>query len=256
MTGSARSLTVLVTGAGRNIGRHVAETFALCGARVVLNARGNEDIEKAAAGIRERGGQAVAAPGDVACESDVENIIGIAHDSFGTVNVLVHSATIRVKRSVVDMTLDEWQTPLRVALDGGFLTSRAVIPGMTQAGWGRIIMMTGLRGHTGNAKGAGPVTAKAGLGGLVKALAREVALKGITVNAVSPGRIDTERRDGATHGDTEAARAEDALRSRGIPVGRMGTVAEISAACRYLASDEAAYVTGQTIHVNGGILMP
>jgi 3-oxoacyl-[acyl-carrier protein] reductase len=256
MSDTGESKTVLVTGAGRNIGRNVAEMFARNGARVALNARGSDDIDKVTSGIRECGGEAMAVAGDVSSEVDVQRMVGLVAESYGPVDVLVHCATCRVKRSLVDMTLEEWHAPLRVGLDGGFLTARAVIPGMLAAGWGRIIMMTGLRGFTGIAKGAGPVTTKAGMGGLVKALALELATTGVTVNAVSPGRIETERREGATLGDVGSARASDKLRANGIPVGRMGRVDEISAACRYLASEEAAYVTGQTIHVNGGIFMP
>lgn len=241
--------TVMVTGASRNIGFEVASSFAGLGDAVVLNSRDAEAVESAAERIRSTGGQAVAVPGDISDPGVAQRSADEAGQRFGSVDVLVHCATARALGPFLELSREQWSAPWRVVVDGAANCAWAVLPAMLAAGWGRLVFITGLSGHSGGSGRAGLIAAKSGLTGLTKALASEYADSGVTVNAVSPGHIETvqvERQEGAAppH-DREIP-----------PVGRKGTVGEVSQACHYLASTEAAFVTGHTLHVNGGQLMP
>jgi NAD(P)-dependent dehydrogenase (short-subunit alcohol dehydrogenase family) len=247
--------TVLVTGAGRNIGLAVAERFAAGGDRVVLNARSGGDVEAAARRIADAGGQAIGVAGDVAREADVRAVVAEAEQAFGPVDVLVHCAAVRVQRAFLEMTEEEWRTPFTVGLDGAFHCLQAVLPGMVERGWGRVVQIAGVTGQTGAAKRASVVANKAGMIGLTRALALEFATTGVTLNAVSPGMIDTDRGAWTSTGDQEAVAAHYAERAKQLPVGRKGRLDEVTAAVAYLASDEAGFVTGQTLNVNGGMYM-
>jgi 3-oxoacyl-[acyl-carrier protein] reductase len=247
--------TVLVTGAGRNIGLAVARAFAAAGDQVVLNARSADTVEKAAAEIVADGGRAVGIAGDVSRQQDVRALVAGTEEAFGPVNVLVHCAAIRVHREFLDMSVDEWRIPIAVGLEGAFHCAQAVLPTMVERGWGRIINIAGVTGQTGAARRASVVTTKSGLIGLTKALALEFAATGVTVNALSPGLIDTERGAWTSLGDQHATTDHYAKRSKQIPVQRMGRLEEVTAACRYLASDDAGFVTGQTLNVNGGMYL-
>lgn len=246
----------LIIGASRNIGKAVAEALADAGHSVALNARSESELDEAVSGILERGGRAVSVPGDISEESGSSSVVDASVEALGgPIDILVHCATSRLHQNIEDMSLDAFHLPLKVGLDGAFLLSRAVLPGMREARWGRLIFMTGLRGLTGNPGLAAVAATKSGMTGLMKALAHEYASTGVTVNAVSPGRIRTERVD-SRRGDPQAAAANDAKRSKGIPMGRMGAPEEVAAACLYLVSDSASFVTGQTLHINGGMYMP
>lgn len=247
--------TILVTGAGRNIGLAVAERFAAGGHRVVLNARSADAVEEAARTIVDGGGQALGVAGDVAKAEDVRAVVAAAQDAFGQVDVLVHCAAVRVQRGFLEMSEEEWHMPLAVGLDGAFHCTRAVLPGMVDRGWGRVVLIAGVTGQTGAPKRAGVVATKAGMIGLTRALAHEFAPSGVTVNAVSPGLIDTARGSWTSMGDQEASAEHYAGRVKALPVGRMGRMDEVTAAVEYLVSDDAGFVTGQTLNVNGGLHM-
>ncbi|TDE07444.1 SDR family NAD(P)-dependent oxidoreductase [Jiangella asiatica] len=247
--------TVLVTGAGRNIGLAVARQLAAAGHRVALNARSAQAVEAATEAIVADGGSAVAVPGDVADGAAVRAAVDRAGSAFGEVDVLVHCAGIRVHRDFLDLSDDEWSTPLRVGLDGAFHCAQAVLPAMVRAGWGRLVFVAGVSGQTGAAHRASVVTAKAGLIGLTRALALEFAATGVTVNAISPGMIDTERGPWTSQGDQATTAAHYAGRVGRIPLGRMGRLDEVTAAVEYLVSEQAGFVTGQTLNVNGGMYL-
>lgn len=248
--------TVLITGAGRNIGRHLAESFAAAGYAAVVNAHSSDAITEVAEGIEGSGGRALAIPADVRDPAQVEEMVEQATATFGGVDVLINCAVVRVTMPIEETSLEHWRLPQDVVLDGAFNCSKAVLGQMRERSWGRIINMAGVSGQRGSMHRIGTVTAKSGLLGFTKALARETASQGITVNAVSPGLIGTERGDHTSVGDPEEVAAHYAKRATEIPVGRMGRLEEVAAACAYLASDEAAYVTGQTLSVNGGLYMP
>ncbi|MDD9206745.1 SDR family oxidoreductase [Georgenia sp. 10Sc9-8] len=247
--------TILVTGAGRNIGLAVARRFAASGNRVVLNARSSDAVEDAARDIIKDGGQALGVSGDVARTEDVRQVVSAAEQEFGAVDVLVHCAAVRVQRAFLEMSSEDWRVPLSVGLDGAFHCAQAVLPGMVDRGWGRIVNIAGVTGQTGAAKRASVVAAKAGMIGLTRALAHEFARTGVTVNAVSPGMIETARGSWTSLGDQDASAEHYAQRAKQLPVGRMGRLDEVTAAVAYLVSDEAGFVTGQTLNVNGGLHM-
>ena len=247
--------TVLVTGAGRNIGLAIGEAFARSGHQVVLNARSADVVEAAAAAIVADGGRAVGVAGDVSDRGSVQRVVSAATEAFGQVDVLVHCATVRVHRSFLEMSDEDWRAPFAVGLDGAFYCTQAVLPGMIEAGWGRIVNIAGVTGQTGAANRAGVVAAKAGLIGLTKALAREFATTGVTVNAISPGLIDTARGAWTSLGDQAATAEHYGKRVQQLPVGRMGRLEEVTPAAEYLAGDDAGFVTGQTLNVNGGLYM-
>jgi NAD(P)-dependent dehydrogenase (short-subunit alcohol dehydrogenase family) len=247
--------TALVTGAGRNIGLAVARRLAAAGHRVVLNARSAEAVEEAAAAIVADGGAALGVAGDVSDRDDVGGLVDRAREEFGDVDVLVHCAAVRVHRSFLEMSEEEWRAPFAVGLDGAFHCTQAVLPGMVRGGWGRVVYIAGVTGQTGATHRAGVVAAKAGLIGLTRALAHEFAATGVTVNAVSPGMIDTNRGSWTSLGDQTATAEHYEKRVRQIPAGRMGRVNEVTAAVQYLVSEDAGFVTGQTLNVNGGLYL-
>lgn len=247
--------TVLITGAGRNIGRQLAESFAADGHRVVLNARSHAAVEAAAEAIRAAGGRALAHAADVRDRAAVQRMVQRASDEFGGVDVLVNAAVVRVHASIAEMTPEQWRAPLDVVLDGAFNCVQACLPHMVDQGWGRIINLGGITGQTGAPNRIGVVTAKSGLMGFTKALALEVAADGVTANVVSPGAIDTDRGEHTSGGDRDLVRQHYAQMAARIPVGRLGTMRDVVAACRYLAAEDAGYVTGQTLAVSGGRVM-
>ena len=239
----------IVTGAARNIGRSIALDLADGGAKIVINAKTSVDAaEGVKAEIEALGGEAMVAAGDITRPDDVESIVAAAADQWGRVDILVNNAAIRLRTAVTDMSIDEWHQVTGIVLDGAFLCAKAVIPRMREQGAGTIISMGGLTAHVGASERVHVTTAKAGLIGFTKGLAIELAGDGITVNCVVPGLIDTVR--GAT-----AAVSQDHERLVTL-VGRKGRVEEVSAMVRHLCGPESRYITGQTIHVNGGAFLP
>jgi 3-oxoacyl-[acyl-carrier protein] reductase len=235
----------LVTGGGRNIGRAIALELASSGADVAVLVRSDgAAASRVADEIRSLGRRAVAASADVRDESAVRAAVDRVRRELGPPTVLVHAAAVRREAPFLELSHDQWREIVDVIVDGAFFTSREVLPDMIDAGWGRIVMIGGLSGQTGATHRAHVVTAKAALIGLTKALALEFAAHNITVNTVSPGMIDTVRAGAEPKHHDE----------RRIPVGRRGRPEEVAATVRFLVSDEAAFITGETVNVNGGLL--
>ncbi|MGE0223793.1 MAG: SDR family NAD(P)-dependent oxidoreductase [Acetobacteraceae bacterium] len=238
----------LVTGSGRNIGRAVAEAFAAAGAKVVINGHSNRAaLDEVAAGIRDRGGEALPVMADVSDDAQVGRMVNEAADAFGGLDIVVSNVGIRKYRAFLDITPQEWDDVLRSNLSASFYLARHAIPHMRKKEWGRIIVMSGADGFWGHVTHRAPnLAAKSGMHGLAKAIAREFGADGITANTVSPGPIDTVRDwSQYTHQQPERVTAE-------IPLGRYGHVDEIAGACLFLASAAGGFVSGQVIHVNGG----
>ncbi|MFQ5882696.1 MAG: 3-oxoacyl-ACP reductase FabG [Candidatus Methylomirabilales bacterium] len=238
----------IVTGGSRGIGRAVVAALAREGAAVTLCARDLVLLEKVAAELEASGAQVLAIKADVAQASEVEQMVGACLERFGQVNVLVNNAGTTRDNLLLRMKDDEWESVLNVNLKGVFHCTRAALRPMLKQRDGRIINLASVVGVMGNPGQANYVAAKAGIIGLTKATAREVASRGITVNTVAPGFIETDM----THAlDPEL---QERMRSQ-IPLGRFGMPEEVAEAVLFLASDRAAYITGQVLHVNGGLWM-
>ena len=238
--------TALVTGASGGLGSAIARTLHERGAQVVLSGTRAEALEALAADLGER---AHAAACNLSDAGAVDALVGQAEALAGPVDILVSNAGLTRDSLLLRMKDEDWDTVIRVNLEAYFRLSRAALKGMMKRRWGRIIGITSVVGVTGNPGQANYAASKAGMIGFSKALAQEVASRNVTVNCVAPGFISSPMTDGLN----EPQRA--AILSR-VPAARLGEGAEIAAACVYLASEEAAYVTGQTLHVNGGMVMP
>jgi 3-oxoacyl-[acyl-carrier protein] reductase len=240
--------TALVTGASRGIGRAIALALGAAGATVI----GTATTEAGAAGIQQAlDGAGIKGRGivlDVTRSEDIATAMSGIEQAFGAVTVLVNNAGITRDNLAMRMKDDEWQAVIDTNLKAVFTMSRAVMRGMMKARNGRIINITSVVGETGNPGQANYAAAKAGVAGMSMALARELGSRNITVNCVAPGFIATDMTDAL--GDT----ARDALLGQ-IPLGRLGTTDEVAGAVVFLASPQAAYVTGSTLHVNGGMFM-
>jgi 3-oxoacyl-[acyl-carrier protein] reductase len=239
----------LVTGAGRNIGRAIALALAADGAAVIVNGRSNRgEADAVVREIEAGGGAALAVLADVADEAAVQAMVAAAAARFGRLDILVNNAALRRETPVTRMAAAEWRDVFATALDGPFHCVRACIPLLRDSGSGAIVNIGGLTAYSGAANRAHVVAAKAGLGGLTRALAHELARDNITVNCVSPGLIDTVRTGSASFEPVHHRTTVNAL-------GRRGTVDEVAAAVRFLCGPGARYITGQTLHVNGGAWM-
>jgi 3-oxoacyl-[acyl-carrier protein] reductase len=238
----------LVTGASQGIGRACALALAEAGALIALAARNEEKLASVAKEIEGKGGQAATFRMDVSNESEVKNAVKAVIERFGKIEILVNNAGVTKDTLLMRMKKEEWDTVIQTNLTGAFYTTQAVIGSMLKPRWGRIVNITSVFGQTGQAGQANYAASKAGLIGFTMAMAREVASRNITVNAVAPGYIDTAM--------TEALSAD--LKSKVnemIPLGRAGTDLEVAHAVRFLASEEASYITGHVLKVNGGMLM-
>lgn len=241
---------VLVTGAGRNIGRACVLEFAKAGANVAINVRRNQlEGEQVAAEARAYGVQARVYAADVADFDQVRRMVETVKVDLGFINIYISNAGLRPRQSLAEITLEDWRRVIETNLSAPFFLARLLVSDMKQAGRGRIIHISGRDGFVGKALRAHTVAAKAGLHGLAKALAMELAGDGITVNTVVPGKFDTTRpREHYPDWDPVKGANE-------IPLKRLGDPREIAWACMFLASQEAGYITGQAIHVNGGLSM-
>jgi len=237
----------IVTGAGRGIGRAVALSLAAAGARVVVNSTG-QTAANVAAEINAAGGQGLAVVADISSPPDAIRLVEAALAEYGRLDILVNNAGINRDRLVMRMSDEEWEDVLRVNLTGVFLCTRAVLKPMMKQRWGRIINMTSVVGLTGNAGQANYAAAKAGIIGFTRSVAREVASRGITVNAIAPGFIETDM----TRQIPEGPREELLKR---IPLGSAGSPVDVAAAAVFLVSEGARYITGQVLSVDGGMVM-
>ena len=246
MAGALDGKVALVTGAGKNIGRAIALHLARDGAAIVVNGRSDQAaIEAVAAEIVAAGGTAIAHLADVSDQTAVRAMVERAAAELGGIDIAVSNAGLRRQTAFLDMSLAEWREILSVALDGAFILSQAVLPQMIKRGGGSIIGLSGISTHVGTPNRAHVSASKSGLEGLMRAIAMEFAAHNIRANCVAPGAIDTVR--GASAGAMPSR-----LRESTVPLGRKGSVEEIAAMVRLLAGPEGGYVTGQTIHVNGG----
>ena len=242
--------TALVTGASRRIGRATALALAEAGADLVLVARSSRDeLEGVAAEVRGLGRRALVHLADITDEAAVADMAAAAKTEFGRIDILINNAAIRRQAPFLEMSYGEWREIFAVILDGAFLCSRAVLPLMIEGGGGTIINLGGVSAHLGPKQRAHVGTAKAGLVGLTRALAQEFADRGVTVNCVAPGKIGGER--------SKTSGASPEMGGGGeIPVGRHGHAEEVAAMIRHLCLPVSRFITGQTIHVSGGLFMP
>jgi 3-oxoacyl-[acyl-carrier protein] reductase len=240
--------TAFVSGASRGIGKACALALSAAGARVVLAARNREKLEETAAAIRGGGREALVVTVDLASQDSIREALATASKEFGPITILVNNAAITKDGLALRMKKEDWQSVLDTNLSGAFFATQQVLQGMLRERWGRIINISSVVGETGNAGQANYVASKAGLIGLTKAMALELATRNITVNAVAPGFIETDM----TAVLTDAVK--QALLDR-IPLKRMGSAEDVAAAVRFLASEEAGYITGHVLDVNGGMRM-
>ncbi len=237
----------IVTGSGRGIGRAIALKLAKSGATVVVNDI-DKTVERVARGIQAMDRQSQAVIADVSLASDVAKLVETAIADYSRIDILVNNAGINRDQLLVRMSDEDWDKVMAVDLKSVFLCTRAVMRPMIKQRWGRIISISSIVGLIGNAGQANYASAKAGIIGFTRSVAKEVASRGITVNAIAPGFIDTEM----TQRLAESQRQE--LISR-IPVGCLGSPDDVASAVCFLASDEAGYITGQVLAVDGGITM-
>jgi 3-oxoacyl-[acyl-carrier protein] reductase len=238
----------LVTGASQGIGQACALKLAEGGAAVALAARNREKLEEVAAKVAAAGGKAAVFPLDVADAEQIKAVVKAAIGELGKLDILVNNAGITRDQLVMRMKRADWDAVINTNLTSAYLCIQQVIPGMLKQRWGRIINITSVFGQMGQAGQANYAASKAGLIGLTMAIAREVGSRNITCNAVAPGFIATAMTDVLP----------DEIRESGlkaIPLGRIGTTDDVAAAVRFLASEEASYITGHVLNVNGGMLM-
>lgn len=238
----------LVTGASQGIGRACVLALAEAGATVALAARNEAKLAEVAAEIEAAGGKAAAFALDVASEDSIQACAKAVLDRLGKVEILVNNAGITRDKLMMQMKREDWDDVLSTNLTGAFLLTQALLRPMLKNRWGRIINISSVVGRTGQAGQVNYAATKAGLIGMTRSLAREVASRGITVNAVAPGYIETPMTAVLDEKQTAAVMAQ-------IPLGRAGTDADIAQAVVYLASEGAGYVTGHVLDVNGGMFM-
>ena len=236
---------VLVTGATGAIGASIAGACHEGGATMVLTGTRTERLEALASELGER---VYAIPANLAAPDDIDRLIAEADGAASRVDVLVNNAGVTRDGLALRMKDEDWQTVIDINLTASFRLCRAVLRGMVKRRWGRIISISSIVGVMGNPGQANYAASKAGLMGMSKSLAHEVANRGVTVNCIAPGFIETAMTETLTEAQREALGAR-------IPAARLGSPADVAACARFLASNEAGYITGQTLHVNGGMIM-
>jgi 3-oxoacyl-[acyl-carrier protein] reductase len=240
--------TAFITGASRGIGRACAIALAQAGTRVALAARDLAKLEETAQAVRALGVEAHVVAIDMASSESIKDAIASTAKDFGRIDILVNNAGITKDGLAMRMKAEDWDNVLRVNLTGAFIACQQVMQGMMKERWGRIINISSIVGESGNPGQSNYVASKAGLIGLTKSLAQEIASRNITVNAVTPGFIDTDMTAVLTDDQKNNMLAH-------IPLKRLGKPEEIAAAVRFLASDDAGYITGHILSVNGGLYM-
>jgi 3-oxoacyl-[acyl-carrier protein] reductase len=249
MSENARELdgaVAIVTGSARNIGRAIALQLAAAGAAVVVNAKSSREAADETAGrITASGGRAIVHMADLTRSDQVDGLIAQAVAQFGRLDVLVNNAALRRNAPITQISDQDWREITASILDAAFYCCRAAVPHLVKGGRGAIVNIGGVAGHAGVGGRLHVVAAKAGIAGLTKGLAAELAPQGVVVNCVSPGYIGTERDHIPPH-----------FQERPVPLGRPGRPDEIAAMVRYLCGPSARYITGQVVHVNGGWYMP
>lgn len=239
--------TALVTGGSRNIGRAIAISLADAGANVIVNTLQDKAAADAvAAEIRSRGGAAIAAIADVTDADQVNAMVEAGKKEFGKIDIMIANASARGQIDFLEMDHKAFRRVVDISLDGTFHLAKATLPMMVEAKWGRIVTLGGISWHSGLKRRAHNLAAKAGLTGLTRALAVEFGDRGVTVNMVAPGMIETVRPASAGTLPTHSTEP---------PVGRHGTVDEIASSVRFLCDPAQGYVTGQILHVNGGFYL-
>jgi 3-oxoacyl-[acyl-carrier protein] reductase len=238
----------IVTGSARGIGRAIALKLAEVGANIVVNdiAAASEPLESVAAEIRALNRQALAVTADVSSPPDVARLIDTAASTFGRIDILVNNAGVTRDQLIVRMSDEDWDTVLNIDLKSAFLCTRAVLRHMLRQSWGRIINIASVVGISGNAGQANYASAKAGIIGLTKSIAKEVGSRNITANAIAPGFIETRMTEQLDEKQRQALLAR-------IPLGSIGTPRDVAEAVAFLASEEARYITGQVLNVDGGM---
>ncbi len=240
--------TALITGASRGIGEATARRLAAQGARVVLAARSLEPLERLAEELRADGGEALPLVMDLGSAESIEEAVGSLAAPFEAPDIVVHNAGMTADNVLARMKPEQWEDVLRVNLTGTFLLTRQLVRGMMKRRFGRIVIVSSVVGLMGNPGQANYAASKAGLMGFARSLAKELGSRGITVNVVAPGYVETDMTAGLDQAQQE--RLED-----GIALGRLGAPDDIAPAIVYLASDEASYVTGEVLNVSGGLFI-
>jgi len=244
MSGAFASKVVVITGGARNLGRAMATAFARCGASVVINSRTERpELADTIAAVEAAGGNAIPFVGDVTDRLVVDRMVAASLKRFGRIDILINNAVTHATKPFLELGFEDWRAPITVTLDGAFHCTQAIAPAMMRVGGGSIVNMGGLFAHMPVANRAPTAAAKAGLAGLTRALALELAAHNINVNYVAPGPANTVR-DKPFQFDTGR-----------IPFGRFAEAEEIVAAVVMLCEPAGRYITGQTIHVNGGVFM-
>ncbi|NUN02399.1 MAG: 3-oxoacyl-[acyl-carrier-protein] reductase [Bryobacteraceae bacterium] len=238
----------LVTGSSRGIGRAIALTLCREGCRIVVASPEVEKNEEVASEIRSSGGQALTVNLDLTSTDSIKEGFAAAHREWERVDILVNNAGITKDALAMRMKPQDWDIVLRINLSGAFFAIQQALPGMVRERWGRIVNIASVVGRSGNPGQANYAASKAGMIGFTKALAAEVASRNVTANCIAPGFIASPMTDVLNEAQKTALLGK-------IPAGRLGEGADVAAAAAYLASDEAGYVTGQTLHVNGGMAM-
>lgn len=241
----------IVTGSGQNIGRRIAETLAAEGVRVIVNgASSREKVDDAVSGIRSKGGTAHGIMADVSDPEQVAALVDETGSVFGTPDIVINNVSLRLRQAFEDITIDDWHRIIGTNLNSAFYMAHHTLPQMREKSWGRLINISGYDGFTGHfSERAHNVTAKAGMHGLTKAIAREYGIHNITANTVAPGAILTTR-DTRQYGHVDVDHV-----MKQLAIKHPGDVDDIAQACLYLAGESGKFVTGQVIHVNGGEYM-
>jgi 3-oxoacyl-[acyl-carrier protein] reductase len=240
----------IVTGSARGIGRAIALKLAEAGANIVVNdiAAAADSLEGVAAEIRALNRQALVVTADVSSSEDVARLIETAAGHFGRIDILVNNAGVTRDQLLMRMTDEDWDTVLNIDLKSAFLCTRSVLRHMVRQRWGRIISIASVVGITGNAGQANYASAKAGVIGLTKSIAKEVGSRGITANAIAPGFIETKMTE-------QLDEKQRQVLLQHIPLGSIGTPRDVAEAVAFLASEEARYITGQVLNVDGGMAL-